>query len=77
MKAVLIFNIEGTTIDDLRLYAIPSIESVSGKEIKATSDLVLRPLPSKLNETELVFGEIHGYRGGWNDCLEDILGETE
>lgn len=77
MKVVLIFNIEGTTIDDLRLYAIPLIESVSGKEIKATSDLVLRSLPSKLNETELVFGEIHGYRGGWNDCLDAIMGETE
>lgn len=77
MKAVLIFDIEGTTIDDIHLYAIPSIESVSGKEIKATSDLVLRSLPSKLNETEPVFGEIHGYRGGWNDCLDAITGETE
>lgn len=37
----------------------------------------LRPLPKKLNETELVFGEIHGYRGGWNDCLDAITGETE
>ena len=37
----------------------------------------LRPLPKKLNETEIVFGEIHGYRGGWNDCLDEIMGETE
>ena len=37
----------------------------------------MRLLPKKLTETETVFGEIHGYRGGWNDCLDEIIGETE
>lgn len=71
MKAVLIFDIEGTTIDDVRLYAIPSIESVSGKEIKATSDLVLRPLPKRKNE----YIDINAM--GWNSCLDEIIGNND
>lgn len=37
----------------------------------------LRPLPRKLTEADIGWGEQRGYRGGWNNCLAEITGETE
>ena len=37
----------------------------------------LRPLPRKLTEADISWGEQRGYRGGWNNCLAKITGETE
>lgn len=37
----------------------------------------LRPLPRKLTEADISWGEQRGYRGGWNNCLAEITGETE
>ena len=88
MKAVLVIDMpDGVSLDEWYavnvviarlkapeeelIHCIPFVES------KLFRFVPLRPLPKKLNETEIVFGEIHGYRGGWNDCLDEILGETE
>ena len=83
MKAILIFNIDGTDINDIHFHAIPILESISGKEFKATSDLILRPLPKRKIVLEHRIGgyivngiemtQAHGY----NECLDEILGETE
>lgn len=37
----------------------------------------LKPLPRKLTEADISWGEQRGYRGGWNNCLAEITGETE
>ena len=37
----------------------------------------LRLLPRKLTEADISWGEQRGYRGGWNNCLDEIVGETE
>ena len=37
----------------------------------------LRLLPRKLTEADISWGEQRGYRGGWNNCLAEITGETE
>ena len=76
MKAILIFNIDGTDINDIHFHAMPILESISGKKFKATSDLILRPLPQKMEESWMETPNDCDYRVGWNDCLDEIENES-
>lgn len=37
----------------------------------------LKPMPEKLTESKVEWGESRGYQGGWNDCIEEIEDETD
>ncbi len=86
MKAVLVVDIPDY-IDDISkvelAYGLYFRKRFDGESIDPTDILEhhevypLRPLPRKLTEADISWGEQRGYRGGWNDCLDEILGETE
>ena len=37
----------------------------------------LKPIPERLAEPKVEWGESRGYQGGWNDCIEEIIGKNE
>lgn len=75
MKAILVIDVD----DISRYHADVYKEDDKGNGEIVKSDCPLKPLPQK-KERELWEGRYTNYylyRCGWNDCLDEILGETE
>lgn len=80
MKAILVFDIP--TVDSLEgLVADIEIKRWiqwgEDKEVCFIGNQQLKPMPRKLTEADISWGEQRGYRGGWNNCLAEITGETD
>ena len=70
MKAVLIFDIGNKNIDDLTV-DLDVFEK--DKNISFHANQRLRALPKK----KPMKSNFMQYQHGWNDCLDEITGETE
>lgn len=88
MKAILVFDIESDNANDVQVkgMSIPIIElysKSSGKQIKVYSDLILKPIPKKKSVFcnkgvgKKTHYEESKYVIGFNDCIDEILGERE
>ena len=87
MKAILVIDIEHDDFDDIenRGMTIPTINlysKKSGERLKAYLDLTIRPLPQKKEITEAMiwntkYESTASYYGGFNACLDEILGGND
>lgn len=87
MKSILIIDTPKNCPDcqlmaDGWCYGIPSREEVQGKikYLKRPSWCPLRPLPERKDEGSVLKPlpfEVYMYRYGFNECLDEIVGETE
>lgn len=78
MKAILVIELD----DDVNLEEVEiryAIQDMYGMPVKAEVDgCPLKPLPQKQEHREgLCSDYILGFEDGWNDCLEEITGETQ
>lgn len=73
MKAILVIDKPSNCIED----CIVNCSVFNAKGTPIPNDCPLRPLPRKLTEADISWGERRGYRGGWNNCLAEITGEKE
>lgn len=80
MKAILVIDMPKECNDCPLLnyeYGCVRIGPVGSYYGERNPECPLRPLPRKLTEADISWGEQRGYRGGWNNCLAEITGETE
>lgn len=82
MKAILVIDIEA---DELPNDAYANVY-VFGKYYKeqeddfvaCLGDVPLKPMPAKMEVDDLQMKALAGlYATAWNDCLDEIMGETE
>jgi len=80
MKVVVTFDVDEENLDDLVVMAKVYRKKDGYKEfVSVENNLPLRPLPSKL----IPFGYLDAgnedglYEKGYNDCIDEITGETE
>ena len=75
MKAILVIELD----DDVNLEEVEiryAIQDMYGMPVKAEVDgCPLKPMPHSKQMENRWFSD--DYSKGWNDCLEEILGETE
>ena len=82
MKVLVTFDVDEKNLDDLIVMAKVYRKKDGYKEfVSVENNLPLRSLPKK--EERPIKGEDDyndfciGYTIGWNECLEEIIGETE
>ena len=77
MKAIAIFEIDEKVFDELSneklsMILLWNFDTMQVEKSKYFDGIILRPLPEK----EIVRG-FDRYEEGWNDCIDEILGETD
>ena len=76
MKAILVINLPdgyGEIIDNKATFKLKNWKLDTSLTVCNVS---LKPLPEK-EECDSYMMPLHDYCLGWNDCLDEILGETE
>ena len=81
-KVVVAFDIDEKNLDDLVVMAKVYRKKDGYKEfVYVENNLPLKPMPSRKNNDEgVMVGSLQmdiGYIFGWNDCLNEIVGEKE
>ena len=71
MKAILVIDID----DDIRNYGV-TVYHYPSRRFVHSMDANLKPLPQKMRADGNDIEE-DSYWTGWNDCLDEITGETE
>ena len=76
MKVVVTFDVDEKNLDDLvAMVKVYRKKNGYKKFVSVENNLPLKPLPQKLREG--AYGGIYRYDEGWNQCLDEIVGEAE
>ena len=76
MKAILVIDIPDNLKNHLNEVKVDVIGTLNGQELFHRLNQPLKPLPQKMRTDEDDIEE-DSYWQGWNECLDEILGETE